>query len=99
MMKLIPALLIVCTLINTADTVRWVMRMAMGEVFGISADIAFVLNALSAVLMIYVMMKIFGIKSNDQWGLIEIVSLERNLLLVSVIVSMFASIFEKVAVI
>ena len=92
-------MLIVCALINTVDTVRWVMRMAMGDIFGVSADIAFVLNALSAVLMIYVMLKILGIKSNDQWGLLEIVTLERNLLLVSVIASLFASVFEKAAVI
>lgn len=78
---------------------RWMMRMATGAVGGVPADIALVLNFLDAILMGYVAYHYVLHRDDLSWlNLSEEGQFIRKVFIATIVVSLFAPVFEKAAV-
>ena len=65
--KLLPIAMVVLTTAQMVSTFRWMLRMGLGEVYGLPADIVLVLSVLDFVLTAYVTLQMVWNRVDAFW--------------------------------
>lgn len=98
MNKLLILLTVGLAFADTVTAFRWMLTMTTEVVGRVPADIALVLNFLDAILLCYVAYHYVAHRDDVYWaGLTEEGQLNRNLFVAAVLIGLFASVFEKAA--
>jgi len=97
--KLMVALVIIVAGSSTVNVFRWITKMATGMAVGISANAAFVLRTLEAILLVYVAYHTFMSRDDMEWQNTSEGQLNRKLFLVAMMVALVAIVAEQFALV
>lgn len=95
--KLLPIVMIILTVSQMVRTIRWMILMGTGAVYGLPADIAFVLSVLSTVLLGYVALQQMKNREDAFWLMSPEGALSRNLFLAVIVIDLLIPVFKKAA--
>lgn len=95
--RIMVALIILLAGASTVNAFRWVGKMATGMAVGISANAAFVLRSLEAILLVYVACHTFMNRADMDWQNTAEGQLNRKLFLVAMMVALVAIVAEQFA--
>lgn len=93
--KLLPLVMVALTGAQMTKAFRWMLRMGMGEVYGLPADIVLVLAVLDFVLIGYVTLHMVRNRMDTFWLLSPEGSMIRKLFMAVMVIDLMIPVFEK----
>lgn len=93
--KLLPIAMVVLTTAQMVSTFRWMLRMGLGDVYGLPADIVLVLSVLDFVLFGYVTFHMVRNRMDMLWLLSPEGSMIRKLFMAVMVIDLMIPVFEK----
>lgn len=93
--KLLPLVMIVLIGVQMTKAFRWMLRMGLGEVYGLPADIVLVLTVLNVALFSYVTVQIVRNGFDTFWLVSPEGSMTWKLFMAVMVIDLLIPVFEK----
>ena len=93
--KLLPLVMVALTGAQMTKAFRWMLRIGLGEVYGLPADIVMVLSILDFILMGYVTLHMVQNWADPFWLLSQEGSVFWRLFIAVMVVDLMIPVFEK----